>query len=77
MINKVRKDAFSGRRRYSVRDYQFWNVKVVSRRPTSLDVTPVGDVPEPPYAEEERRETPASLKDTQVRMEQQVYRIWT
>jgi hypothetical protein len=29
------------------------------------------------YAEEERRESPASLKEKQVRMEQQVYRIWT
>lgn len=27
--------------------------------------------------EEEQRETPASLKEKQIRMEQQVYRIWT
>ena len=27
--------------------------------------------------EEEERETPVSLKEKQVRMEQQVYRIWT
>jgi len=27
--------------------------------------------------EEEQRETPASLKEKQTRMEQQVYRIWT
>ncbi|KAG5652622.1 hypothetical protein H0H81_004351 [Sphagnurus paluster] len=55
---------------------KFWNVKVVSRRPTSsaeLD----GEAEEPAYVEEEQRETPASLKEKQVRMEQQVYRIWT
>jgi hypothetical protein len=27
--------------------------------------------------EEEQNETPASLKEKQIRMEQQVYRIWT
>lgn len=32
---------------------------------------------EPPYIEEEKKETPTSLKDKQIRMEQQVYRIWT
>jgi hypothetical protein len=32
---------------------------------------------EPVYADEERRETAVSLRDKQVRMEQQVYRIWT
>ncbi|KAG7093922.1 hypothetical protein E1B28_007558 [Marasmius oreades] len=54
---------------------KFWNVKVVSRRPTSIDA---GDQEgEPPYAEEEQKETPASLKEKQIRMEQQVYRIWT
>ncbi|KAJ4000896.1 LIM domain-containing protein [Lentinula boryana] len=52
---------------------KFWNVKVVSRRPMSIE----GEPEEPEYVEEERRETPASLKDKQVRMEQQVYRIWT
>lgn len=49
---------------------------MVSRRPTSsasLD----GEPEEPGYVEEEQRETPASLKEKQVRMEQQVYRIWT
>ncbi|KAJ7890663.1 hypothetical protein B0H14DRAFT_2690252, partial [Mycena olivaceomarginata] len=46
---------------------KFWNVKVVSRRPTS---TIDGEHAEPEY-------TPVSLKDKQVRMEQQVYRIWT
>ncbi|KAI9464264.1 hypothetical protein F5148DRAFT_187508 [Russula earlei] len=55
---------------------KFWNVKVVSRRSTSpIDVPP--DTGEPAYAEEEGRETHASLKEKQIRMEQQVYRIWT
>lgn len=31
----------------------------------------------PPWVEEEQKETPTSLKDRQIRMEQQVYRIWT
>ncbi|KAJ7207290.1 LIM domain-containing protein [Mycena haematopus] len=53
---------------------KFWNVKVVSRRPTS---TIDGEHADPEYVEEEKRETPMSLKDKQVRMEQQVYRIWT
>ena len=48
----------------------------MSRRPQSLDPPPV-DGQEQPWAEEEARETAASLKDKQVRMEQQVYRIWT
>lgn len=52
---------------------KFWNVKVVSRRPSSME----GEPEEPPYVEEEQHETPASLKEKQVRMEQQVYRIWT
>ncbi|KAF5388648.1 hypothetical protein D9757_004814 [Collybiopsis confluens] len=52
---------------------KFWNVKVVSRRPTSIE----GEPEEPGYLEEERRETPASLKEKQIRMEQLVYRIWT
>ncbi|KAA1468848.1 RhoGAP-domain-containing protein [Dentipellis sp. KUC8613] len=55
---------------------KFWNVKINNRRPTS----PSGsspDLSQPPYAEEERRETPVSLKEKQFRMEQQVYRIWT
>jgi hypothetical protein len=55
---------------------KFWNVKVVSRRPTSLAEVPP-DTTEHPYAEEERRESHASLKEKQIRMEQQVYRIWT
>ena len=48
----------------------------MSRRPQSLDPPPV-DGQEQPWAEEEARETAASLKDKQVRMDQQVYRIWT
>src|ERR1700722_3803690 len=54
---------------------QFWNVKVVSQRPTSISSVDDSDVPE--VAEEEQHETPASLKEKQVAMEQQVYRIWT
>ena len=61
---------------------QFWNVKVSSRRPTSLpppgeeDGEP-SESSEPPYLEEERRENAQSLREKQIRMEQQVYRIWT
>ncbi|KAF8909401.1 hypothetical protein CPB84DRAFT_1516605 [Gymnopilus junonius] len=55
---------------------KFWNVKVSSRRPTSA-ISADGEPGEPAYVEEEQRETPASLKDKQLRMEQQVYRIWT
>ncbi|KAJ7834094.1 hypothetical protein B0H13DRAFT_2110113 [Mycena leptocephala] len=55
---------------------KFWNVKVVSRRPTSTAELE-GEHAEPEYVEEEKRETPVSLKDRQIRMEQQVYRIWT
>ena len=29
------------------------------------------------YAEEEARETAATLKEKQMQMEQQVYRVWT
>jgi hypothetical protein len=55
---------------------QFWNVKVVTRRPTSTAELE-GEPGEPEHVEEEHRETPVSLKDKQIRMEQQVYRIWT
>ncbi|EPQ56467.1 hypothetical protein GLOTRDRAFT_75157 [Gloeophyllum trabeum ATCC 11539] len=58
---------------------KFWNVKIVSRRsansPTPSEAP--GQEEEPPWAEEERRETAQSLREKQVRMEQQVYRIWT
>lgn len=32
---------------------------------------------EPAWIEEEQKETSTSLKEKQLRMEQQVYRIWT
>lgn len=54
---------------------KFWNVKVVSRRSSVLIND--GSELEPSYVEEEKRETPTTLKDKQVRMEQLVYRIWT
>ena len=55
---------------------QSWNVKAVMRRPTSLvSETDLGGLPV--YLEEEQLESHASLKDKQVRMEQQVHRIWT
>ncbi|VDB84976.1 unnamed protein product [Peniophora sp. CBMAI 1063] len=56
---------------------KFWNVKIVSRRPQSLDPPPAEGGQQQPWADEEARETAASLKEKQVRMEQQVYRIWT
>ncbi|KAI0820813.1 RhoGAP-domain-containing protein [Trametes gibbosa] len=61
---------------------KFWNVKVSSRRPTSLPPPGVEDgegssSSDPLYVEEERRETAQSLREKQIRMEQQVYRIWT
>jgi hypothetical protein len=37
----------------------------------------MGELEIPCYVEEERRENHLSLKDKQVKMEQQVYRIWT
>ncbi|KAH8982466.1 LIM domain-containing protein [Lactarius hatsudake] len=51
---------------------KFWNVKVAPHWPGSLTSTT-----EPPYVEEERLESTASLKDKQIKMEEQVYRIWT
>lgn len=36
-----------------------------------------GELQEPIYLEEEQRENAVSLREKQVRMEQQVYRIWT
>lgn len=54
---------------------KFWNVKVVSRR--SSGSISDGSELEPSYIEEEKRETPTSLKEKQVQMEQLVYRIWT
>ncbi|KAF9453572.1 hypothetical protein P691DRAFT_800196 [Macrolepiota fuliginosa MF-IS2] len=55
---------------------KFWNVKVVSRRPTSTPLVE-GESQDPAFLEEERRENAVSLKEKQIRMEQQVYRIWT
>jgi hypothetical protein len=49
---------------------------VVSGRPTS-SASIEGEPEEPAYIEEEQKETAVSLKDKQVKMEQQVYRIWT
>lgn len=46
---------------------------MVSRRPVSIE----GVEDEPAYVEEEQLLNPTTLKDRQVRMEQQVYRIWT
>ena len=50
---------------------KFWEVKVVPSSPHNPDIT------DPPYVEEERRETHTSLKEKQIKMEQLVYRIWT
>ncbi|KAH8111025.1 RhoGAP-domain-containing protein [Phellopilus nigrolimitatus] len=55
---------------------KFWNVKISSRRPTSSSASTI-DVNEPVWKEEEEKESAPSLKSRQVRMEQQVYRIWT
>ncbi|KAI5121611.1 hypothetical protein M0805_001143 [Coniferiporia weirii] len=55
---------------------KFWNVKISSRRPTSSTASTI-DINEPVWKEEEEKETAQSLKNKQVRMEQQVYRIWT
>ncbi|KAF9530355.1 hypothetical protein CPB83DRAFT_763198 [Crepidotus variabilis] len=56
---------------------KFWNVKVTSRRPTSAAEIEGGTQEPPAYVEEEARDNPTSLREKQVRMEQQVYRIWT
>ncbi|KAH9055706.1 RhoGAP-domain-containing protein [Lactarius vividus] len=50
---------------------KFWNVKVAPHLPGGLTSTT-----EPPYVEEERLESTASLKAKQIKMEEQVYRIW-
>ena len=55
---------------------KLWNVKLVSRRPTSLVELPL-DTSESAYVEEEWRETRATLKEKQIGMEQQVHHIWT
>ena len=77
MINKVRNCSFANSNEFNYSHiWQFWNVKVSSRRPTSPSTSSM-DVAEPAWVEEEERETAQSLKSKQVRMEQQVYRIWT
>lgn len=77
MINKVCSPISRRRIGYSfVNVHKFWNVKIASRAVNS-PVVSKEDVNEDPWAEEERRETAASLKEKQVRMEQQVYRVWT
>lgn len=76
MINKVSCFSKCGYESHSCIDQQFWNVKVVSRRPTSVPLAE-GESQEPVYLEEERKENAFSLREKQVRMEQQVYRIWT
>lgn len=48
-----------------------------SRRPTSAPEIEGSVQDAPAHVEEESVETPASLREKQVRMEQQVYRIWT
>ncbi|KAF8263331.1 hypothetical protein EI94DRAFT_1741178 [Lactarius quietus] len=52
--------------------HKFWNVYIVPRGPEVLT-----DPTEPPYLEEERQESRASLQEKQIKMEQQVFRIWT
>ncbi|KAI0091702.1 hypothetical protein BDY19DRAFT_931829 [Irpex rosettiformis] len=59
---------------------KFWNVKVNVRRPNSLQPSTESvdqQAIEHSYIEEEQKETAISLKEKQLRMEQQVYRIWT
>ncbi|KDQ18981.1 hypothetical protein BOTBODRAFT_126829 [Botryobasidium botryosum FD-172 SS1] len=54
---------------------KFWNVKVVSRLSTLIEPAELDN--STPWAEEESRETPLSIKEKQTKMESQVYRIWT
>lgn len=51
---------------------QFWSVKLAIRRTEDT-----GDGSQPAYVYEEQQETAESLKEKQVKMEKQVYRIWT
>jgi hypothetical protein len=78
MINKVRPCLRQSHAKGRLsRRAQFWNVKLVSRRSTALSIMGSNGAVEPPYVDEERRETAQTLRDKQIRMEQQVYRIWT
>jgi len=56
--------------------HKFWSVKLSNRR---VD-PPAGDLaqlPNSPWSQEEAEETADSLKAKQIKMEKQVYRIWT
>jgi len=53
--------------------HKFWNFKLEPKPEPSEGE----ESTEPPYAEEERSETPATLKTKQTQLEQKVYRIWT
>jgi hypothetical protein len=57
------------------RRLKVWSAKVVPHRTSGPEVLPIRKT-EPPYAEEESRETHSSLKKKQSRMEQRVNRIW-
>jgi len=52
-----------------------WSAKVVDHQLSGPEELTMRRT-EPPYAEEERRETHSSLKKKQSRMEQRVNRIW-
>ncbi|KAF8587843.1 RhoGAP-domain-containing protein [Ramaria rubella] len=52
--------------------HKFWSVKLANRRAPEI-----GDGSQPAYVYEEQQETAESLKDKQLKMEKQVYRIWT
>ncbi|KIM38387.1 hypothetical protein M413DRAFT_30219 [Hebeloma cylindrosporum] len=64
---------------------KFWNVKVSTGKTTllggdeqqQLHIQQQSQLPASVEFEEEQLETPASLKEKQIKMEQQVYRIWT
>jgi hypothetical protein len=51
---------------------QFWSVKLAIRRAEDT-----GDGSGPVYVYEEQQETAETLKEKQIKMEKQVYRIWT
>ena len=46
------------------------------RRPIALDIEDPAQTA-PAHIEEESQETPTSLREKQIRMEQRVHRIWT
>jgi len=53
-----------------------WNVEMVHLKSAVLKGLRSGST-EPPYAEEEARETHASLREKQIKMGRRVSRIWT